>query len=329
MLDLRRRQFITLLSGAAAAWPLAARAQQPTMPVIGFLNSETPAGYGPMAAAFRQGLSETGFAEGRSVGVEYRWAEGHTDRLPALAADLVRRRVAVIAAAGSASSLAAKAATTTIPIVFSSAIDSVAAGLVASLGRPGGNVTGVTNLGVELVQKQVEMLHEIVPAVTILAALVNPTFPAAETQSSDLQAAAGKLGLELHVLHASSEGDFEPAFASMIRLRAAALVVAVDAFFLSHRDQIAALAVRHSLPTIYYLREFAAAGGLLSYGPSVIEGYRQVGIYAGRILKGEKPADLPVMQSTKFELVINLKTAKALGLDVPLFLQQRADEVIE
>jgi ABC-type uncharacterized transport system substrate-binding protein len=327
---MRRRQLITLLAGAAATWPLTGRAQQaPGMPVIGFLNSETPDGYGPMAAAFRQGLSETGFVEGRSVAIEYRWAEGHTDRLPALAADLVRRQVALIAAAGSASSLAAKAATTTIPIVFSSAIDPVAAGLVASLGRPGGNVTGVTNLGVELVQKQVEMLHEIVPGVTILAALVNPTFPAAETQSSDLQAAARKLGLELHVLHASSEGDFEPAFASIVRLRAAAVVVAVDAFFLSYRDQIAALAVRHALPTIYYLREFAAAGGLLSYGPSVTEGYRQVGIYAGRILKGEKPADLPVMQSMKFELVINLKTAKALGLDVPLFLQQRADEVIE
>jgi putative ABC transport system substrate-binding protein len=327
---MRRREFIRLLGGAAAAaWPLPATAQKPAMPVIGFLNSETPAGYGPMAAAFRQGLSETGFAEGRSVAVEYRWAEGHMDRLPALAADLVRRRVAVIAAAGSASSLAAKAATTTIPIVFSSAIDPVPAGLVSSLGRPGGNVTGVTNLGVELVQKQVEMLHEIVPAVTMLAALVNPAFPAADTQSSNLQAAARKLGLELHVLHASSEGDFEPAFASMVRLRAAAVVVAVDAFFLSHRDQIAALAVRHALPTIYYLREFALAGGLLSYGPSVTEGYRQVGIYAGRILKGEKPADLPVMQSAKFELVINLKTAKALGLDVPLFLQQRADEVIE
>jgi putative ABC transport system substrate-binding protein len=323
---MKRREFITLVGGAVAAWPLAARSQQP---VIGFLNSETATGYASMAAAFRQGLSEMGFVEGRNVTIEYRWAEGHTDRLSALAADLLRRQVALIAAAGGPSAFAAKAATTTTPIVFSMAIDPVAGGLVASLSRPGGNVTGVANLGVELVQKQVEMLHEVVPTASTVAGLVNPTFPGSETEMKDLQAAARKLALELHVVRASTEQDFEAAFSTMVRLGAAALVVSADARFLSRADQIAALAIRHRMPAIYFLREFAMAGGLLSYGPSATEGYRQVGIYAGRILKGEKPADLPVVQSSKFELVINLKTAKALGLEVPWFLQQRADEVIE
>src|SRR5262245_59731741 len=327
MFNLGRRGFITLIGGAAA-WPLAAQAQS-AMPIIGFLNSASPDGFAPYVAAFRQGLSETGYVEGRSVAIEYRWAEGHTDRLPALVADLVRHQVAVIAAAGASSSLAAKAATTTIPIVFSAAIDPVAAGLVVSLSRPAGNVTGVTNLGVELMQKQVEALHEVVPMATTVAGLVNTTFPGSEAQARDLLAAASKLGLELHIVYASSERDFDRAFETMVRLGATALVIGVDPLFLRQRDQIAALAIRYAMPAIFYLREFAAAGALMSYGPSLTDAYRQVGIYAGRILKGEKPADLPVVQPWKFELVINLKTAKALGLNVPWFLQQRADEVIE
>ena len=282
-----------------------------------------------MAAAFRQGLSEMGFVEGRNVTIEYRWAEGHSDRLSTLAADLLRHQVALIATAGVSSSLAAKSATTTTPIVFSVAIDPVAGGLVASLGRPGGNVTGVANLGVELVQKQVEMLHEVLPTAVTIAGLVNPTFTGSETESKDLQVAARKLALGLHVLHARTEQDLETAFSTMVRLGAAALVVSVDSFLFSQRDQIAALAIRHKMPAIYYVREFAAAGGLMSYGPSVIEGYRQVGIYAGRILKGEKPADLPVLQSTKFELIINLSAAKVLGLDIPAGVLALADEVIE
>jgi putative tryptophan/tyrosine transport system substrate-binding protein len=325
---MNRREFITLLGGTAA-WPLAARAQQSAVPVIGFLNSQSPGGYAPIAAAFHQGLSEIGFVEGQNVAIEYRWAQGRNDRLRALAAELVRRQVAVIAAAGSSSALAAKAETTTLPIVFSAAVDPVAVGLVASLDRPGGNVTGVTDLSVELRQKQVEMLHELAPTATVLAALLNPTFPGSETQSRDLQAAARKLGLQLHVVHASTERDFDPTFAAMVQLRAGLLVIGADPFFFGHRDQIAALAVRHRMPAIFFLREFASVGGLMSYGPSVTDIYRQVGIYAGRILKGEKPADLPVQAPTKYELVINLKTAKALGLTVPDSLLARADEVIE
>jgi putative ABC transport system substrate-binding protein len=324
-----RRELIAALGGAAAAWPLAARAQQSSMPVIGFLNSETPAGYAPMAAAFRQGLNEAGFVEGKNVAIEYRWAHSQNERLPALAAELVRHPVVLIAAAGAAPALAAKAATTTIPIVFSTGADPVQAGLVASLHRPGSNVTGVANLGVELLGKQLEMLHEMVPSATTVAGLVNPNFPASEVQAKDLQAAAIKLGLQLHVLHASADRDFDTVFETIARLRVAALVIAVDAFFISRKDRIIALALRHAVPSIYYLREFAASGGLMSYGTSVTDGYRRVGIYAGRILKGEKPADLPVQQSTKFELIINLNTAKAFGLTVPFHLQQLADEVIE
>jgi ABC-type uncharacterized transport system substrate-binding protein len=332
MLDMKRRGFIALVGGAGLALAGKVRfapAQQPAVPVIGFLNSQSPGGYPPMAAAFHQGLREVGFVEGRNVAIEYRWAQGRNDRLRALAAELVRRHVTVIAAAGSSSALAAKAETATLPIVFSAAVDPVAVGLVASLNRPGGNVTGVTDLSGELRQKQVEMLHELAPTATVLAALLNPTFPGSETQSSDLQAAARNLGLQLHVVHASTERDFDPTFAAMVQLRAGLLVIGADPFFFGHRDQIAALAVRHRIPAIFFLREFAAVGGLMSYGPSVTDIYRQVGIYAGRILKGEKPADLPVLQPTKYELVINLKTAKALGLTVPPSLLARADEVIE
>jgi len=326
---IERRTFLATLGGAAA-WPLAARAQQPAMPVIGWLNSETPSGYAPFAAAFRQGLSESGFVEGRNVAIEYRWAQGHNDRLPALAADLVRRQVAVIAAAGTPSSLAAKAATATIPIVFSTAADPVVEGLVAKLARPGGNATGVTNLGTELVQKQIEKLHEMLPKANVIAALVNPTDPAlGGPATKQAQAAARALGLQMNIVQASTERDIEAAFASLARLGVGALVVLPNAFFISRREQIAALAIRHVVPAVYYQREFAAAGGLMGYGPSVPHNYRQIGIYAARILKGERPSDLPVQQSTKFELVINLNTARVLGLDVPFHLQQLADEVIE
>ena len=327
---MKRRDFITLIGGAAAAWPLAARAQQAAMTVIGWLNSETPSGYAPYVAAFREGLSELGFVEGRNVWIEYRWAEGHNDRLPALAADLAGRQVAVIAAAGNASALAAKAATTTIPIVFSTAADPIVEGLVASFNRPGGNATGVTNLGGALVQKQIEKLHEMVPTASVIAALVNPTNPTlAEPATKDAQAAARTLGLQLHVIQASTERDIDSTFATLPRLGAGALVVCPDAFLLSRRGQITALALRHAIPTIGFQREFPAAGGLMSYGPSITDGYRQAGTYAGRILKGERPSELPVQQSAKFELTINLNTAKALGLDVPFYLQQLADEVIE
>jgi len=325
----KRREFIILLGGAAAAWPLAARAQQAAMPVVGFLNSETATGYAPFAAGFRKGLSESGFVEGRNVEIEYRWAEGHNDRLPALAAELVRLRVAVIVAAGTPSVLAAKAATTTMPIVFSTAVDPVSEGLVASLNRPGGNVTGVTNLGVELVQKQVEMLHQMVPNATVIAVLVNPIQPFAEAATKDARVAGRALGLQIHIAHASSERDINAAFATLTQVRAGGLVICPDPFSFSRRAQIAALALRHAMPTIFYPREFAAAGGLMSYGVNIADGYRQVGIYAGRILKGERPGDLPVQQSTKFELTINLTTAKVLGVDVPVYLQQLADEVIE
>jgi ABC-type uncharacterized transport system substrate-binding protein len=326
---MKRRDFITLLGGAAA-WPLAARAQQPAMPVIGFLGSASPEAYARRLPAFHQALKETGYVEGQNVEVEYRWAQGRSDRLRALAAELVRRQVALIVAAGSSSALAAKAETTTLPIVFSAATDPVKVGLVASLNRPGGNVTGVTSLNVEVGPKRLELLHEVVPSATSMALLVNPTNPSiAEPFSRALQEAARALGLQLHVLHASSEREIEAAFATLVKLRAGGLVIMPDPFFLAHNEELAALTVRHAVPSTALFREFAAAGGLMSYGSDDREYYRLVGIYVGRILKGEKPGDLPVQQATKVELIINLKTARALGLTVPLPLSGRADELIE
>jgi putative ABC transport system substrate-binding protein len=326
---MRRREFIAGVAGAAA-WPLAARAQQPPLPVIGFLGTGSPDVFAYIVRAFQQGLSETGFVEGRNVAIEYRWANDQLDRLPALAADLVRRQMNLIVANSTAASLAAKDATTTIPIVFQLGADPVQAGLVASLNRPGGNLTGVTSLAGELGPKRLELLHELIPAATNIAALLNPnTNPGVVGISSDLQAAARTLGVQLHVLHASAERDFDTAFATLARLRAGALVISPSLFFNTHSEQLAKLTVRHAVPAIYQFREFAVAGGLMSYGGSITDNYRLLGIYAGRILKGEKPADLPVLQSTRIELIINMKTAKELGLTIPETLLARADEVIE
>jgi putative ABC transport system substrate-binding protein len=323
---LNRREFITL-AGGAAAWPLAARAQQP-MPVIGFLNASSAREYGHVAAAFRQGLSETGYVEGRNVLIEYRWAEDQYDRLPTLAADLVRRQVIAITA-NTPAAPSAKAATATIPIVFLTAGDPVRDGLVASLNRPGGNLTGVGILSVELGPKRLELMRELVPTATVIALLLNPTTPTAEFQSKDMQATARTLGMRLHLLHASTERDFDTVFANLPQLGAGGLVIAADAFFVSRSEQLGALALRHGIPAIYQFRAFAAAGGVMSYGSNLADAYRLAGVYMGRILNGEKPADLPVQQSTKVELILNLKAAKALGLTIPLSLLGRADEVIE
>jgi len=317
---MRRREFIAGLS--AAAWPVVARAQRPTLPVVGFLNTASPDGYAPMVAAFRQGLKETGYVEGQNVVVEYRWAEGQYDRVSAMAAELVRRQVAVIVA-NTPGNLAAKAATTTIPIVFSTSGDPVRMGLVASLSRPGGNVTGVTQLHEEVAPKRLELAHQLVPMATIIAALVNPTYPNTEVELRDLQAAARALGLQLHVLHASAEHDFDTVFATLVQLRPGALVIGADAFLFSRSERLATLALRHAVPAIFQDHEFAAAGGLMSYGGSTLDTYRIAGTYTGRILKGERPSDLPVQQSTKIE------TAKALGLTIPETLLATADEVIQ
>jgi putative ABC transport system substrate-binding protein len=326
----KRREFITLFGGAAAAWPLAARAQQPTMPVIGFLNTQSPESIPHWMAAFRQGLKETGFVEGQNVAVEYRWAHGQYDRMPELAADLVRRQVAVLAATGGEPSpQAAKTATQTIPIVFTANGDPVREGLVASLNRPGGNVTGITIFGPATVTKRVQLLHELVPQGAAIAYLMNPNNPNADAELSAVETAAVSLGKEMRIFRASNEGEFEVAFTTMVQQRRAALLVASDVFFLSHRDQLASLAALHRIPAIYYLREFVEVGGLMAYGNRLPDAYHQVGIYVGRILKGEKPGDLPVQQSTKFELVINLKTAKALGIEIPILMQLLADEIIE
>jgi putative tryptophan/tyrosine transport system substrate-binding protein len=326
---MKRREFITVITGAAAGWPLAARAQQPVLPVIGFLNGASHEAYAPYVAAFRDGLKESGYTEGQNVLIEYRWAENQYDRLPALAAELVGRQVAVLAATGTSAAVAAKKATTTIPVVFSTAGDPVELGLVASLNRPGGNVTGATQLSVEVAPKRIELLHEMFPKATIMALLVNPTSPNAPAVTNETQTAARALGLQLNVLNASTERDIDEAFAKAVQLRADGLVVGTDAFFNGRANQLVTLMLRHALPTVYQYSEFTAAGGLASYGGSIKSSYRTAGIFTGRILKGEKPADLPVQQTTKIELIINLKAAKALGLTVPLSLLARADEVIE
>ena len=331
---MQRREFITLLGGAAAAptifRPRLARAQPPPVPVVGLLYDQSLVGSADMLAAFREGLKQLGFVEGQNVAIEYRWAEGQNDRLPALAADLVRRRVAVIVAIGSTgATLAAKAATTTIPIVFNVAADPVQFGLVASFNRPGGNVTGISSMNIELTGKLLQLLHELVPGATRFATLRNPAGSVIQSAIAEAQAAARSLGLQLLVLNASTESDFEPAFATLVKQQAAALYVTANQLFQNRHQQIVALAARHRVPTIYPIHEAAAAGGLMSYGSPIADNYRLVGNYTGRILKGEKPADLPVQQPTKVELHINMKTAKALGLTIPTALLVRADKVIE
>jgi len=323
-----RREFITLLGGTAAAWPFAARAQQPTMPVVGFLRSATLADVPHWVAAFRQGLKEAGFVEGQNVAIEFRSADNQLDRLPALVADLIRQPVAIIVGNTDAA-LAAKAATTTVPIVFASGSDPVRDGLVASLNRPGGNVTGLVYFAAVLGAKRLELLRQLVPRATTIAVLVNPNTPLTEAERKDVQAAAQAIGQQLIIFDISSDRDIETAFAAFVQRGAGALLVGTGGFLNSNRERIAAVANRHALPASYSQREGVVAGGLMSYGPSISDAYRQAGIYSGRILNGEKPADLPVIRSTKFELVLNLKTAKALGLTIPPSLLVAADEVIE
>ena len=327
---MRRREFIRLIGSVTAIWPLAARAQQSAMPVVGFVNAASPKGYAPLLSAFLKGLSEAGFVDGHNVSIEYRWAEGRVDQLPAMVADLVHRRVAVIAATGTPAALAVKAATTTIPTVFETAADPVRLGLVASLNQPGANVTGVTSLLMVVGSKRLELLHELVPTARVMALLVNPANPnVAEINSKELEAAARTLGLELHVLNASTEGDFDAVFTKLAQLRAGGLVISPDPFFTSQSEQLAALTIHHAVPTIHYNPEFVAAGGLLSYGAGSADAYRQAGNYTGRVLRGEKPTDLPIQQATKVELHITLTTAMALGITFPESILQRADAVIE
>jgi putative ABC transport system substrate-binding protein len=328
--QLKRRNFITLLGAAATVWPLAARAQQPAMPVIGFLSTALSGPSAYLVAGFRRGLEEAGFVEGRNVAVEYRWAEGQYERVAALLADLIHRQVAVIVTAGGeTSAAAAKAATATIPIVFNIGSDPVKLGLVASLARPGGNATGVNLFTAELVEKRLSLLRDLIPAATRVAVLVNPNFTPAVVNARESEAAAQTIGKTVAIFNASSDTEIETAFAEIVQARSGALLVGADPFFNSRRDLIVALASRHAIPAMYEWREFVEAGGLISYGTSLVEGYRQQGIYAGRILKGEKPADLPVVQLSKFELVLNLKTAKALGLTISDNMLTLADEVIE
>ncbi|SHN81075.1 ABC transporter substrate-binding protein [Bradyrhizobium erythrophlei] len=327
---MKRREFIMLVGGATAAWPVTVRAQQSTMPVVGFLNAASPQGYPRPLSAFLKGLGEAGYVDGRNVVIQYRWAEGHNERLPAMAADLVQSQVTVIAATSTPAALAAKAATSSIPIVFETGGDPIRLGLVAGLNRPGGNVTGAASLAVEVTAKGLELLHELIPSARVIGLLINPNEPAAaEPQEREVLSAARTFALEVHVLNAGTERELDSIFAKLVALQASALVISAGAFFSSHSKQLAELAVRHAIPTIHTAREFATAGGLLSYGSDITDSYRLAGIYTGRILKGEKPADLPVQQATKVELIINLKTAKALGISVPLPILGRADEVIE
>ena len=326
---MKRRAFITLIGGAAAAWPLAARVQQAAMPVVGFLDPRSPDGMTERLRGFRQGLKDTGYVDGENVAIEYRWAEGQNDRLPALADELVRRRVAMIAAFGIVAAFAAKAATTTIPIVFAAALDPVRLDLVASLARPGGNLTGINIFTTELVAKRLELLRELVPGAVRVAVLVNPTYPDSELMVRDVAAAARAMGLQIQVLNASTSREINAAFASLVRERPDALFVGGEPFLNSRRVQLVHLASRHAVPATYPLRDYAEVGGLMSYGPNIADAFRQVGVYTGRILKGAKPADLPVVQASKFELVINAETARMLGLEIPPTLLARADEVIE